>query len=454
MSKRIWIVAIVLAIGGLAVGIIPISARALSDATSAPAQITDSINDNDLISTPGNIRPEATAANDRGRVPDNFPLDHLILLLRRSPQRERALDQLLGELEDPKSPNYHHWLTADEFGQRFGATTRDIETIAGWLRAHGFRVNYIYPSAMQVDFSGTAGSVLDAFHTEIHSLSVKGQSHFANISDPSIPAALSPALEGVVSLNDFRPHPLYQRRADYTICSGYELMVPADLATIYDFNPLFAGGYSGQGQTIVVVEDSDTYNNTPSGCNSTTCTGNTDWNTFRSTLGLSSYTGGSFTQVHPTGTGGTCTDPGVNGDDSEAAIDVEWASAAAPNAAIELASCANTTNFGGFIALANLLSESSTPPAIVSISAGEAEAQLGATANAYISSLYKQAVAEGVSVFVSSGDEGAASADAGASVATHGIAVSGFTSTPYNVSVGGTDFGDTYAGTASSYWAS
>src|SRR5208283_272767 len=458
MGKRIWVIAIMLTIGGLAVCSLPSSARALSGATSAPAQITDPINDNEAISIPGNIRPEATAANDRGRVPDDFPLDHLILLLRRSPERERALDQLLGELEDPKSPNYHHWLTAGEFGQRFGATPRDIDTIAGWLRAHGFRVNYIYPSAMLIDFSGTAGSILDAFHTEIHSLSVNGKSHFANMSDPRIPAALAPAVTGVVSLNNFMPRPLNQRRADYTAGSGVYLVVPADLATIYDFNPLFAAGYTGTGQTIVTVEDSDTYDNTPSGCNSTTCTGNTDWNTFRSTFGLSSYPSGSFTQVHPapgaTGGAGTCTNPGVNGDDGEAAIDVEWASAAAPNAAIELASCADTSTFGGFIALQNLLSESGTPPAIVSISYGEAEAELGATSNAYISSLYKQAVAEGVSVFVSSGDEGAASADANASVATHGIAVSGFTSTPYNVSVGGTDFGDTYAHTASSYWGS
>src|SRR5208282_428490 len=196
-------------------------------------------------------------------------------------------------------------------------TPRDIDTIAGWLRAHGFRVNYIYPSAMLIDFSGTAGSILDAFHTEIHSLSVNGKSHFANMSDPRIPAALAPAVTGVVSLNNFMPRPLNQRRADYTAGSGVYLVVPADLATIYDFNPLFAAGYTGTGQTIVVVEDSDTYNNTPANCNSTTCTGNTDWNNFRSTLGLSSYTGGSFTQVHPTGTGGTCSDPGVNGDDGE-----------------------------------------------------------------------------------------------------------------------------------------
>src|SRR5208282_8703 len=239
MSKRIWVVAIVLAIGGLAVGILPISARALSGASSALDQITDPINDNEVIATPGNTRPEATTANDRGRVPDDFSLDHLILLLRRSPQRERQLQKLLGELEDPSSPDYHHWLTPDEFGQRFGASPRDVDTIAGWLRAHGFRVTYLYPSAMLIDFSGTAGVVRDAFHIEIHSLSVNGKSHFANMSDPGIPAALSPALEGVVSLHDFRPHPVYMRHTDYTIESGYELLVPADVSTIYNFNPLF-----------------------------------------------------------------------------------------------------------------------------------------------------------------------------------------------------------------------
>ncbi|MGC2277516.1 MAG: protease pro-enzyme activation domain-containing protein, partial [Candidatus Binatus sp.] len=345
--------AITLLTGGLIAGILPLSARALSGAASAPAKITDPINDNDLIAVPGNVRPEATATNDRGLVAADFPLDHLLLQLRRSPQRRRGLEKLLGELEDPSSPNYHHWLTADEFGSRFGASPRDIDAISGWLRAHGFQVNYVYPSGMLIDFSGDAGSIRSAFHTEIHRLSVHGQSHFANMSDPRIPAALAPALAGVVSLNDFRPHPMNRRRTDYTTSSGYQLVVPPDLATIYNFNPLFAAGYSGEGQTIVTVEDTNLY---------TTA----DWTKFRSVFGLSSaFPFGTLTQVHPApGTGGTCTNPAVNADDGEAAIDVEWASAAAPNAAIELASCADTTtNFGGFIALQNLLSESGTPPA-------------------------------------------------------------------------------------------
>ena len=112
------------------------------------------------------------------------------------------------------------------------------------------------------------------------------------------------------------------------------------------------------------------------------------------------------------------------------------------------------TNSATSLPLQNLLNASGTPPAIVSISYGEPESALGAAANAYINSLYQQAVTEGVSIFVSSGDAGAASSDGGAAYAVNGINVSGFTSTPYNVSVGGTDFADTYEGTNATYWNS
>ena len=428
-------------------------------AVSQPrALITETISETNLVTLAGNTRPEATAANDRGAVADSLPMEHLWLQLRRSPEQEQALDKYLDELQDPKSPNYHHWLTAQEFEARYGLAQEDLAKITGWLQAHGFTVNLVYPNNV-IDFSGTAGQVREAFHTEIHNLEVNGKQHIANMSDPRIPVALAPAVVGVVSLNNFMPHAMNQPRAAYTFSgcgADCYAVVPADLATIYNLGPLFAGGYSGQGQTIVVVEDSDTYNNTPTGCNSTTCTGNTDWNSFRSTLGLSSYTSGSFTQVHPApGSGGpTCTDPGVNGDDGEAAIDVQWASAAAPNAAIVLASCENSTHFGGFIALQNILSNGGPLPSVVSISYGESESKLGATENSYINGLYQTASGMSVAVFVSSGDQGAASSDYGESYATHGVTVSGFTSTPYNVSVGGTDFGDTYAGTNSTYWDS
>jgi subtilase family serine protease len=250
---------------------------------------------------------------------------------------------------------------------------------------------------------------------------------------------------GIVSLNDFRPRPLHEAKPkpNYTFTSGgfpYYAVTPPDLATIYNLNPAFAAGITGKGQTIVVIEDTNVYSTS-------------DWTTFRNTFGLSKYTSGSFTQVHPGANWpGNCSDPGVNSDDVEAIIDAEYASASAPNAAIMLASCADTTTtFGGLIALQNLLIQPDPPP-LVSISYGECEAENGAAANFSYAITYEIAALEGVSVFVSSGDEGAASCDADEAIAVHGIGVSGLASTAYNVAVGGTDFGDSYLNENSTYW--
>lgn len=429
--------------------------------------IPQHIDSSHLITLSGNVRSAAlNPLNDRGPVPASLQLNHLILLLQRSPESEAAFDQYINELHDSTSANFHKWLTPTEIGEQYGPAQADITAVTSWLGSHGLTVNSVATTGMTIDFSGTAADVRSAFRTEIHRLSVDGVAHIANTSDPQIPAAFAGVVAGVVSLHDFRPHPLHHTiqtahfdarngafstegtattaagatHPDYTFTSGgstYQAVVPGDLATIYNLTPLFNAGYSGQGQTIVVIEDTDVYTAA-------------DWATFRNTFGLSKYTSGSFKQVHP----GNCTDPGVNGADGEAILDAEWASAAAPSAAIELASCADTsTTFGGLIALNNLLNAGNAPK-IVSISYGESEPENGATANKAYATAYQTAVAQGVSVFVSSGDEGAASSDADLARATHGISVSGFASTVYNVAVGGTDFGDTYAGTNSTYWNS
>jgi subtilase family serine protease len=397
------------------------------------------------VALSGNTRPEAIFRNDRGRVADDFPLEHLEMLLNRPPAKEVALKQYIDRLSDPASPDYHRWLSAEQIGAGYGPSAEDIGMVTHWLQAQGFVVNAVHTNGMVVDFSGDAGKVREAFGTEMHRLEVNGVTHIANMSEPRVPAALAGIVNGIVSLNDFRPHPDYRPRPAYSFNSfgtSYQVVVPGDLATIYNLKPLFASGVSGQGQTIVLIEDTNVYKTS-------------DWTTFRSKFGLSTYTGGSLTQVHPSASGNACSNPGVvPGNEGEATLDVEWASAAAPSAAIELASCADTaTNFGGLIALQNLVNGSS-PPAIVSISYGECEAENGASQNAAFYTTYQQAAAEGVSVFVSAGDEGAASCDADLANATHGIGVSGFASTPYNVAVGGTDFGDTYAGTTGTYWSS
>lgn len=395
----------------------------------------------------GHVRHEVNAANDQGPVADNFAMDHMILQLSRSPEQSAALQTYLSGLSDPSSPHYHQWLTASQFGAQFGVSTADLQKVTAWLTSYGFTINQILPSGMAIDFSGSALSVRQAFHTEIHALNVGGVAHVANVSPPTIPATLAPAVTGIVSLHDFRPHTHGRVHAAYTVKNGSQaehLVTPGDLATIYNFVPLFNAGLSGQGQTITLIEDSDLYSTK-------------DWTNFRNMLGLSGYSGGNLQVIHPAAVNGlSCRNPGVassSGDDLEATIDAEWASAAAPSATIQLASCASTrTTFGGFIALQNLLN-SANPPAIISISFGECEAANGAAANAAIAGLYQQAAALGVSVFVSAGDSGAAGCDAGSNGATHGIGVSAYAATPYNVAVGGTDFGDVVAGKTSQYWS-
>jgi subtilase family serine protease len=423
--------------------VLPANAQS-SAARNARPLITQNIDESKLAVLAGNLRPEARAANDRGSVAHNLVLDHLLLQLKRPAEQETALKALIDDLHNPESANYHHWLTAAEFGERFGLAQQDVDTITSWLTSRGFQVNFVYPSRIMIDFSGTAGQVMAAFHTEIHHLEVNGKSHIANVSEPHIPSALAPAIAGVVSLHDFRPHPMMKPRHQYTFPSGlgdnYYGVVPGDLATIYNFNPVFNSGITGQGQTIVLIEDTDLYSTA-------------DWTTFRSTFGLSGYSG-SLNQTHPAPPSGpnNCGAPGVNADDGEAILDAEYASAAAPSAAIQMAACADTqTTFGGLIAMQNLVS-SNTPPAIMSVSYGECETMNGAAANLAFNSTYQQAAAEGTSIYVAAGDSGAAACDQNQTAAGFGITVSAFASTPYNVAVGGTDFSDTYSGTNATYW--
>jgi len=420
-----------------------------------PILINQPIDETRLVTLVGNTRPEASAANDRGRMADDFPVQHMLLQLRRAPALEQEFHQYIESLTDKSSPNFRHWMMAAEQGEKYGVAQEDLDTITGWLKSHGFEVGYVYPNGMVIDFSGTAGTIREAFHTEIHALQVNGKEHFANMSDPKVPAALAPAIVGVVSMHNFKPRALNVRRTNYTFgCSGLPFgstcyaLVPADFQTIYNLSPLYTAGITGQGQTVVVVEDTNAFGS--------------DWNNYQKTFGLTTY-GGTLTTVHPN-SAGNCTNPGTNPDDVEADLDVEMVTAFAPGAKVELASCtdgASLATFGGLVAIENLVSAGSPPP-VISMSYGVCEAINGASANAAFSSAFQSAAAAGVSVFASAGDDGAAGCSeylGDGSFATSGIGVTGWGDSVYNVSVGGTDFEDVYNSLegglpVSTYWNS
>src|SRR5260370_14641921 len=136
----------------------PVSAQVESGLHARP-RISQSIDETRRTALGGNTRPEAKAENDRGTVAAGFVMEHMLLQLKRSPEQELALQQFIDELHTKGSPNFHHWLTAQEFGERFGLAKPDLDAVTRWLESHGLSVNVVYPSGMLIDFSGSAAQV-------------------------------------------------------------------------------------------------------------------------------------------------------------------------------------------------------------------------------------------------------------------------------------------------------
>jgi len=395
----------------------------------------------------GNTHTLARAEFDRGAAPASLPMQRMTLVLQRSAEQESALRSLLEEQQTRGSRNYRHWLTPEQFGKQFGLADNDRSTVVAWLQSHGFQVGSISKGGIAIEFSGTAGQVEEAFHTSIHKYEVNGEQHWANASDPSIPAALAVAVKGVLTLHNFPRHPQFTLHATpvrsksaspaspplFTYTSGgktYYGLGPTDFATVYNVLPLWTAGIDGTGQTIAIVGETNI--------------NLSDIEDFRSLFGLPA----KDPIVILNGP-----DPGVAGDEPEAVLDVSWSGAVAKNATIDLVVSASTETSLGVDLSALYIVDNNLAP-VMSESYGECEATLGNAGNTFYNALWQQAAAEGITVVIAAGDGGAAGCDDfnREDLAEDGLAVSGFASTTYNVAVGGTDFDQT-ATTASKYWS-
>src|ERR1700693_2955548 len=255
----------------------PVKNFAVEQLTPGHPLITQAIDESKLTRLKGNTHPLARPEFDLGTAPATLPMESMLLVLKRSPQQEFALRKLLDDQQDKASPSYHKWVTPEEFGKQFGPTDSDIQTITAWLQSHGFQVSATKGRTV-LEFSGSASQVQQAFHTTIHKYIVNEEQQWANASDPQIPAALTPAVAGVLTLHNFLKKPqirLAEQPALARIIPGKKPQVtfpaqngqpithalsPQDYATIYDINPAYQNGITGSGVTIAVVGRSDLYN--------------------------------------------------------------------------------------------------------------------------------------------------------------------------------------------------
>ena len=198
MGRRMRIKPLLLCACFLAVvSVAVISQRSAGQSTVAPSLITQPIDEGKLVVLRGNTHPLARAKYDQGAAPGSLAMDHMMLVLKTTSAQGTALETLLAQQQDRSSPNYHKWLTPQEFGEQFGASESDVQKIASWLQSHGFQVDNVANGRNVIQFSGNAGQVQSAFHTAIHNYTINSKQHWANASDPSIPAALTPAVAGI-----------------------------------------------------------------------------------------------------------------------------------------------------------------------------------------------------------------------------------------------------------------
>ncbi len=282
--------------------------------TAETPRVTHAVVNTNLATLPGTHLAIFSHAPLGVPLAGSTAMKHLQLVLKPSAMRQAAMEQLIANQHNPDKASFQKWLTPQQFGDAFGVLDSDIAAVTAWLTSQGFTVNNVYPNKTQIDFSGTAAQVDQAFHTQEGIYTVHGVKHLANATDISIPAALQPVVSGVMGLTDFHATSFHEKPSiaqwnaakktfvrqggsaspaakhigqaiNFPTLTGEERgLVPNDIATMYGIRTLRNNGVTGKGITIAVVEDSDMVPG--------------DWYNFVGVFNLGQY-GGTFEQINP-----------------------------------------------------------------------------------------------------------------------------------------------------------
>ena len=387
----------------------------ISVAAAQQDRLTARIDNSRRVVLRGNINPRARAEFDRGAVADSLKITGVTLHLQPSSSQQSTLKQLLEEQQNPSSPNFHKWLTPEQYADNFGASQSDVDKITAWLESQGFKVTAVARGRNWITFSGTSAQIRNAFQTQLHSYTVNGVTHYANATEPSIPASLQGLVASIRGLDNFKPQPrLKKADPEMTTSRGGHFIVPDDFATIYNVAPLYAAGIDGTGQKIVVVGQ--------------TQINQSDIATFRSNLKLPAQTPQTIlVPGHD--------DPGISQDDlPEADLDIEWSGGVARNASIIFVYSANV-----FDAMQYAIDQNLAP--VMTMSYGTCEASDHIDLPTF-QALAQQANSQGMTWMAAAGDSGAADCEYNDAIAQSGLSVDIPGIVPEVTAVGGTQFNE------------
>jgi len=400
-------------------------------AAGPPSRIQADIQNRQTFRLTGNVHPLVASAQDQGEVPDSLALPRIAIHFNMTAAQQADLDALLEAQQNPSSPQFHQWLTPEQYADRFGLSPADLSRITDWLARMGFTNVEAARSRTFVTMSGVAAQVRYAFQTPIHHYLVNGSLHYANAAEPALPIELQGIVAGIRGLSDFHPRPHSRPRPRYTSSiTGNHFLAPGDFATIYDLTPLYNSGINGSGQlsSIAIMGQTDI--------------AFSDIETFQTASGLPV----KDPQVILDGA-----DPGTSsGDLQESDLDLEWAGAVARGASLIFVNSSDA-----FTSTTYAIDNNIAP--VISLTYGGCETQFFRSDVTGMDSVFQQANAQGITVVVASGDYGASDCDepqsstaSGPTIATQGLSVDFPASSPHVTAVGGTEFNEG----SGTYWSS
>ena len=335
-------------------------------------------------------------------------------------QHQDELDALIAAQQLPGSPTYHHWLTPDQFTERFAPSADTYAAIVEWLRGQGFTVR-TWPHRMRIDFSGAVRRVEDTFEVRMNRYRRGEREALANDRAPMLPARFASAVQSL-RLHTFRfAEPVVRIKDGSSLTTT---MAPADIYTTYGVKDVLDRAIDGTGQTIAIVARSDF--------------DVSDVTNFQQQFGVPVR---APTKVFPAGNPGigapnsTCAgyrnprrfSECVQAEETEVLLDVQWAGALAPGATV-LADISDADIDPSLADIVNHHPEAK----IISVSFGVCE-RLDPTAAGAWEALAAQAAAQGQTVLVAAGNDGADECQDG-----RGANVNALASPQHATAVGGT----------------
>jgi subtilase family serine protease len=392
---------------------------------------------------PGTKPSWATTSNRTADAPASAEVVFSVWLGWRN---QAQLDALLAAQQDPAGPDYHSWVSPEQFRQRFAPREDAVRRVSRWLTDQHFDMVAVPKNHLFVTASGTVAQVEQAFQVNEALYRVDGQTVRAPESDPTIPAGLAQIVTAVTGLDSAYalaeprtkappppptgrslgpcshywgertssqfPNPFSPGQPLPWLICGY---TPSQIGSAYGVDDLRARGLDGRGQTIAITGAffSPTIRS--------------DIQSFSQSFGLPPV---RYSEVVAPGTLRYPKDPGETQNwYIEQALDVEWTHAIAPRARIVYVGAANTTK-GLDQALNEVVDKRLAD--VVSNSWGMAESDASKGEVRALNSVFEQAQAQGMEMVFASGDDGD-------NVAASGQASAGFPdSSPLVTSVGGT----------------